>query len=741
MSNAIGNADQEVIQKGRKNTLEGVEVPLRERSIQKLVSKLEDLEVGKSVVDVWNAVNVRRQEWLNRQRHMLLEYDEFFDPIYDAAQDWSSTLHLPIAFTHAKTYHARFLAALLGVDPPFTVKSRTAANSDRAMLIQDLMRYTLSSWANENEGIEDVVDAWLWSWVTSGCGILKIRWDRKYSKYLDVVSKQVPGAPQFVMNPQTGQEEVVRPPKTIEVEEEVMKTCFDGPMIEWVPAEDVAIDGGGGDPKKADSVIHQNYMTASQLWTLADMGVFRGDIVEQVIEGGEQLLSSEPANMIKLDKTDAAGTGSPDKTTDLPRYQILEAYIKVDVDGSGITSDLIVWVHKDTGLILRATYLYRVMPTGQRPFVKIDFHKRHGEDYGVGLIELLYSLTKEIDAIHNMKIDFGLISSMPFGFYRPTTSQNTEDRMPYEPGTLLPLDNPQADVYFPNLGNRTAFGFQEEAALMQTIERLTSISDISLGIIGGQGASRTATGTRALLGESNANLDVFLRRMNRGWRRVLTYLFHLLQQKLPPGFQFRVLGDDGNTYWEQVESPRELEGMFDFEIEPNSANSNRTIQVEVANSILQTIANPLFIQIGIVTPLELYEALKNKFKVEGIRDFGKFIKKPEGFTRLFTPEEVANRILAGVDVRLGPEQDLGGFVEYVQYIVDNDELLGQFNEDQAVALVKKQREAQAMMEAMQAQAAQQANAQQIQTNAGLAQAPTALPQGSKPANPVAGQPE
>lgn len=728
-------SDQEVANNGRKQTLEDVEVPLRERSIQKLVTKLEDMEAGKRVVEVWNNVNARRQEWLQRQRSLLLEYDEFIDPIYEASQAWSSTLHLPIALTHAKTYHARFVAALLGVDPPFTVKARTAANQDRALLVQELMRYTLSSWANEYTGIDEVIDAWLWQWVTTGCGILKTRWERKYSTFLDVVNKEVPGDPEYIINPD-GREQVVRRPRLIEVEEEVQKTCFDGPMIEWVPAEDVAIDGGEGDPQKADSVIQQKYMTASELWTLADMNVFRKDVVKKVIQAGESSISGEPANMIKSDRTDAAGTGTPDKTTDLDRYQILEAYMKLDVNGSGINSEVILWVHKDTREILRATYLRRVMPSGLIPFSKIDFYKRHGEDYGIGIVELLYSLTKEIDAIHNMKIDFGLISSMPFGFYRPTVSQNTEERIPYEPGTLIPLDQPQNDVYFPNIGNRTAFGFQEEQALMQSIERLTSISDISLGIVGGQGATRTATGTRALLGESNANLDIFLRRMNRGWKRVLIYLFQLLQIKLPPGFQFRILGDDGNMYWETIEDQRELDGMFDFELEPNSANSNKMIQIEQVNSAMQLLLNPLLIQMGVVGPDNIYNIVRDKLKVEGVRDWGRYITKPQGFMRIFTPEEVANRVLAGVDVKLGPEQDLAGFVEYVDYIVDTDDLLGMFNEEQTIKLVTKQREAAAMMQALQAQQAQQANAAQIQTNTAMAQAPSPMPQGSQQGNPT-----
>jgi hypothetical protein len=749
LSDTIQN-DQEVLKEGRKNTLENVDVPLRERIINKLVDKLEDIKAGSKAVEMWNAGNARRADYLKRQQDLLLEFDEFVDPIHHASQAWSSTLHLPVAFIQAKTYHARFLAALIGIDPPFTVKSRTAANEDRAMLIQDLMRYTLSSWVNREKGIDEVIDTWLWSWVTSGCGILKMRWNTEYSRFWDVVKETVPGDPQYMVDQQTGQEVVVRPPKQVEVEKEVLKKCHDGPLIEFVPTEDVLIVGGDGDPDKADAVIQQTYMTASELWTLVDRKVFREEAVEKIIEGGESAISSEAVNAIKIDRADSTGTGTPDKEFDLQRYQILEVYAKMDVDGSGINSDVIYWVAKEfPDQILRATYLYRVSPSGLRPYSKIDFHKRQGQDYGVGLIELLYSITSEIDAVTNMKMDFGLLSSLPFGFYRPTASL-TEERLPFEPGSLIPLDNPQADVYFPQMGNRTGFLAQEEQFLMGLVERVTSISDLSLGMMGSQGAARTATGARALLGESNANLDVFLRRMNRGWKRVLIYMFNLLKQKIESNFMFRVLGDDGNAYWRKIESPEEIQLMVDFELDANSANSNKTVQIEQANSIVQSLMNPLLIQLGVVTPLNIFEAYKNKLIVEGTKDFGRYLTKPQGFTRIFAPAEIGQRVLSGIDVKLGPEQDLQGFLDWFDNIMNGQFMLedgskmdnlASFEMHEIQALAQKAKEAQAMLNALNAQQAQFANQNQMSINSGMAQAPTQMPQGAIQGNPAPGAPE
>lgn len=740
-------ADQELVVKGRKKTLGEsaingnneaveVEVPLRDQIQQKLYDKIIDLKENDNTIDLWRQANAERSGWLTKTQSLLKTFDEFIEPIYQASSDWSSTLHLPTVFTACKTIHARFLAALMGIDPPFTVKARQSANVDRAAMIQEMMRYTLASWVNENKGIEKEIDNWLWRWVTAGSGILKARWHRKFERYMDVVEEMV--TTEYVSAPDESGGTVLLPiQELVEREEEVTAEIFNGPMIEAIPVENVVIIGGEGDPQAASDVIESIYLTASELWQLADQKVFNRDAVERTINSGEDYMDAEPANGLKSMMANSSGTGSADNPSDPQRYQILERYGRIDVDGSGISAEVILWVHVNSGALLRATYLRRVMQAGLRPYSKIDFHQREGQVYGTGLPELLYSISQEIDSVHNMRMDFGLISSIPFGFYRASSSMKTE-KMPLEPGVMIPVDDPSRDVFFPNIGNRTSFLQAEEQMLYQTLERMTSISDLSLGVINGQGAARTATGARALLGESNANLDVYLRRMNRGWRSCIQYVFKMLQQRLPAGFTFRILGDDGSEFFETIRTRDAIAGDYDFELEPNSANSNKAIQIEQANNVYATIMNPLLIQLGVVSPIEIFNALKSKLQTEGIRDFSRYIRKPSGQMQIFTPQEIADMALLGIEVKLGPEQDLQGFLDYFQYIVDHDELLGQFNEQQTVRLGLKAQEAQAMLEAVQAQQAQLANSQQMQINASAASAPTPQSAGQAQASAPSG---
>jgi hypothetical protein len=713
------NNDQKVLEEGRKDAFKGKipEASLRDQIPKKLLNKLKskDINVAEEVTFIWESGNANRTQWLENLRDLLFEFEEFVEPIYDAPYNWSSTLHLPIAYTLCRTFHSRMNSALLNFDPPFTVEARQEANSDRAPLVQELMGYAFKDWANKYQGVHEVLDRWIWSWVTSGRGILKYRWERSYSKFIDVV--EVPKPTTSFAIDERGNEIIVPGMEMVEEEQEVIINTCNAPAVEYIQLEDLLIVGGEGDPDAADAVIHQQYLTASELWSLVDQGIFERDAVEATIRSGEQLKANDVTGMVKQDRSEI-NNNNLDVTHDLKRYRILEAYIKRDIDGSGIASDLIVWVAHESRSLLRATYLHRTSKSGKRPFCAIDFHRRTDTTNPVGLVELTYSLTKEMDAMHNMRIDFGLLSTMPFGFYRASSSL-AQEKIPFEPGALIPLDNPQADVYFPNLGNRTSFGFQEEAALYQIIERMTSVSDLALGVLGAQGAARTATGARVVSAESNTNLDIYLKRMNRGFKKLLQGMFEMIQERIEPGFQFRLLGDDGNNYWRSIKSREEIRGIYDFELEGSSANSNKQVQMDTAQQLYQITANPLDIQLGLISPQERYEAVKHYLQSLGVKNFSKYIRKPDGTTRLFTPEEIANRILAGVDVRLGPEQDLQGFVNYVQTIIDTDELLGQFNEQQTILLASKMQEAQQMLSALKEMAAQQANAAQMQNNAAM----------------------
>jgi hypothetical protein len=711
------NKDQTVLAEGRKTPLKDVDAPLRDQIVSKLLDKCRELEVGKLVWDNFGKAQSDRTTWLERNKAWLSSLDEFLVSDTDGAFTGASQLHIPMPQIVIKTFHARMYQAIMGVDPPFHAKARNEASMEQVPTVQDTMRWYLQDGANYGKGVDETVDRWIWDWCSIGTGILKLRWDVTYERFVDVETTTEPGTP--IVQTIGGKEQLLQTTKQVEREKTVTQKTFEGPVWELVDHEDFCVVGGGGDPDHPDAnVFHRHYLNASDLWTYADRKIFDYDAVERVISGGPQKKSAGLGNDIKVQRAEDAARSSVETENQIDSYEIVEAYLRKDVDGSGIHSNIVVWVHLKTMEILRATYLRRINPSGERPFAKILFQPRKGQEMGIGLLEMLYPLSQEMDAIHNMRIDFGLVSVMPFGFYRASSSIDPTT-IKLEPGALIPVDNPQTDVFFPNLGNRTVFGMQEEQAIQSMIERLTSINDANLGVINGQGMTRTATGAKMFNSEMSSNLDIYLKRLNRGWKKALRFQLHLLQHRVPVGLSYRLTGEDGKDYWTTIKSSKQLEGDYDIEVTPNSESSNQQVQVDKAQQILQIQNNPLLIQMGMVGQPELYEGAKNYFQALGIKDWRRFLAKQDpnvAYAKL-TPEQEANLVLHGIDVPVLPQMDHQGFINYFQMFHDTDELCGQVGLEHMKALAAQAQKHAQMLKATQQQQAQAANVQQQQTNA------------------------
>lgn len=717
----------------RKSRLKDVDAESVDQIPTDLLSKCRDKKIGEYVTQAWREINANRSELLERQRDYLADWDEFLESDSDGPFKGASTLHLPMPFIVCKTYHARMLQALMADEFLYTVNARRADQGDREPMVAQTMAYALKEWCNQRDGIFPVLDDWVWKWITQGSGVKKWRWEKRYTKFVDSVPQLKMSAPQVRTNPITGVQETFRTPLVDFKDQEVTKKVFEGPCAQVINMEDVGMLGGSGDPQKADITIHREWLTESDLFSLSDQKIFDEEAVEKIIASGDNKVSGATATDIKQDRADNAGLAAIDSEHDQKRFEILEAYLRYDIDGSHIVSDLIVWVHVQTSEVVRATYLHRVSPDGARPIFKIDFHKRDGDEWGRGLPEILHPLSVELDAMHNMRIDFGTISNMPFGFYRPSTTLDAK-KIELEPGQLIPIDNPQTDVYFPTLGARQMFGVQEEQAIQVLVERLTGISDLSLGVFSGsQGATRTATGVRGLVQEANANLNVHLMRLNDGWKKSLRYLFHMLQRRIPKGLSFKITGIDGQGYWVQVQDPTQIAGDFDFEVSSNSSQSNPQVREQIANDILQLCSNPLALQLGIVKPQNYFEAMRNYMLAKGEKNFGRYITPPAPGSLWMTPEEEFNRVVRGIPVEVTPQMDHQGYIAYFQHIASEDGLLGQFNEQQVLAAQAQAQKHQQMMQAMEQMANQARNQGQMQMNAAMSQnqAPTAI-------NPLAG---
>jgi hypothetical protein len=137
--------DKQPVTTSRPNRLKDVEVSLRDQIPQKLLAKLEEAEITHKLDSVLNLGDSDRAIWLERQKTYLAAWDEFLESSAEGAFEGSSNLHLPIPLIVARALHARFLQALLGVEPYFSLKARTEGMKDRADLISDTLTYALKT--------------------------------------------------------------------------------------------------------------------------------------------------------------------------------------------------------------------------------------------------------------------------------------------------------------------------------------------------------------------------------------------------------------------------------------------------------------------------------------------------------------------------------------------------------------------------------------------------------------------
>lgn len=692
----------------------------RDATVDSLMKRCEELEIGGKVQDMW-AMHDSHISTSNDRLKKLQNWDEYLEDV-ELNYKGTSNIHIPLPMIVLKTFHARMYQALLAIDPPFSVRAMQEAFKDHEEMVFGLMSWTLKEWCNYNEGIEQVADEWLWDWCGWGTGDLKVRWDCKYTRYMDVVDtyQRGPSSYEISINPETGAIEEVEKPSIVRVpiESPITEKIWEGPVIERVARNDLAIIQGlgiGKNIQQADAIIHRSWMTADQLQHEALRGVFDQKAVDDMIYAGPHSEAGKLGMDIVQDRETHSGKQTLDINEDQDRYEILEAYLETDVNRDGLNESIIVWVDNQSGNVLRATYVHRVLRGGKRPFAHTEFIPRKDHGYAMGLLELIHPISIELDMIHNIKVDIGIMAAQPIGFYKAATGLDPKI-LRIKPGDLIPVDEPANHVNFPQLGDRSGFFKDEEALLLQHAERLTAINDINTATLGRQGAARTATGVSQLVAENSANLDIFIKRMQRGWKDMLRILWQMLQQRLPNGTEFRATGRDGRDYFRRV-NRMDIQQRVDFILEATSVNSNRQLMLEQSMQVLAQMMNPLFLQMGITTPGGVYEALKDYFQALGRKDYARFILKPQGVIRQLTAEEELARLIQGLKVPITPDMDHQGFIEFAQDLLANEDYIKQMGGDR-ISLIKGQmQQHMSMLEAMNAQANQIAQASQQQFNA------------------------
>lgn len=586
-----------------------------------------------------------RDLFIQRLAHHRSAWNDFVttgvSPTFDGAHD----IHVPMTFEKVKIMHSRIYQAIFGIDPIFSIRPRKKLSEEQKQLKEDILSWGIESHSNKGNGWRDAIDRDIWNFVADGTAITKQFWTREVRKFQDVeeVEKQ-PLELDENGNIVTEEREVER--------EEIVHDCA---MLEPVSLEDFYIIGEKSDSiDDADLIMHRQLFTKSELIRFSNLGFFDKEAVDKVLQTNPSSDSDgfrgtpHDQTTLKNQQEILTGMNRTGVAAGLPNYVIHESYLKFDIDEDGIDEDLVVWIDQGTNEVLRITYLDRVAPGGKRPFTIKRFMPREGSFYGLGMGEILSGLNNEIDMIHNFRLDYGLLQNLPFGFYRAASGLNPQD-INLGPGKLIPVDDPQGDVFFPRMNGGTGYTFQEEQQVTGYADGASGVNDLTAGDTGSQGAARTATGAALLAQSQNAGIDIFIQRYQDGFKRNLNILDLQFRDLLPLGTTIRVLGMDGKDIYRQFTDRDQLRFEADYLLEGNSANSNKAIERDVALQIFQGMLNPIMLQTGLVQPNNIYNIAKNLLQKLEIRNIDAFLTQPENVQENpFTAREEISMIATGV---------------------------------------------------------------------------------------------
>jgi len=201
-----------------------------------------------------------------------------------------------------------------------------------------------------------------------------------------------------------------------------------------------------------------------------------------------------------------APQGSSSRERSNPTMEILMYWGRWKHPVLKFETEMLFFVSRFPAKFLGGFMLSDVMYTGRRPLMELHYQTVSNTINSMGVCEIVDKLSEELDTIHNMRMDVGFATNMPWYFVR-NTSGIKASQITIKPLALIPVDDPSAIVPGGAPQNVTTFYHQEETLLLTIVERVMGVADLFLGLnVTGGAAARHATGFMGTKQESEARM-------------------------------------------------------------------------------------------------------------------------------------------------------------------------------------------------------------------------------------------
>jgi hypothetical protein len=315
----------------------------------------------------------------------------------------------------------------------------------------------------------------------------------------------------------------------------------------------------------------------------------------------------------------------------------------------------------DLNMIISVQDLAELYPTlrKRRPFVESSFMV-DGRYWPPGLCELLIDAEDELKQNHNKATDAGDLSCKPCLVYRPASGFEPET-LKLEAGLCIPVDNVNTDIKVIEIPFNGDYAQWKEQTILAYVERLTGMSDMSLGRASDRpNAPKTARQTVALLEEGNVRISLDTKVLQEDMALVLQHFWQLEWAFSPPQTFFRVTEDDANGLFPVKDggawiTEEDRDGRYDFRLKfANSVWSREAGKEKTLARYQIDMQNPLIIQ----NPAALWEITNEVHSALGDDNFASLVPKPPAPDAPCDPKQEWSRLQEGEqDVHVNPQDN------------------------------------------------------------------------------------
>lgn len=642
----------------------------------------------KSIIDI-EAIETDRQGWLEKQIIQELLYEAKEDPSNEPIWEGAANYADPTIRTLTKTIYARIHRAVFSVEPFIEVVPIEPDDEPKIEIKRTWINWQTCVNANEGRGAERSIAKWAWSFVKNGTAIVKVMPGRieRYveEKYPYYVTQQV-------TDPITG--EVSQVQKRRFRTRKGNKVIWEGVNIVNVAKEDFYIAPRYFDENAIDRapvIAHRTYVSPDYMRRRAEEGVWYSDVVEEILDiHGKKApvaqLPHQPSDQLKEERDAVTGVNQVQQhgNYEAEEHEILEVYRRWDLNKDGLEEEGIFWIHRASGKLLRWQFLEETYCDGKRPFVAAFYDFKEDQFYVDGVPGELQSTQEELNYLRNQRVNWGTLSSIPSGTYEPSMGANPET-IKLEPGKFWP--GLKLDVL--RLPDNSAFGFREEMLAKSNAKEQVGIGDIQLGTVQpGSTLFRTATGPTSVIQEANIRYAVTIKFFQWALRELFHKIDILTTKMAKPGMVLRVTGQaESSALRLTPENLEALYGKFDFVHRSSADTAFPAVEKEKAMLIMQAGLNPVLIQLGIVTPQNIYEIMKEVYRKTGVDMIERFITKPQGYIQPPMPfERVIGRIAEGIPVKASPMDDFESNLAMAADFITTDIAYGALSPQQVMLL-------------------------------------------------------